>query len=247
MTREYRRGGDYETAYTRQHALASDFGAEKARSETPAEKASAAVDSAASRVSELEAAIASVDAAAQANKPSEWDQATERVQGARARAEKQLAIAETLASQDAETAPRLATVRERFEAAHQREPAARPDGIARLSVEADLEALRAKAYPAPDGTTLRDWSATVNAEIAAQPIYATGRVIELHNETGFTPKPLNVAKAILYSLMPRGSIVKVPDSLWQSYLYASLMAGSAMWKWLPSACSGVGSCQSEPL
>jgi len=53
-------------------------------------------------------------------------------------------------------------------------------------------------------------------------------MVELHNETGFTPKPLNVAKGVLYSLMPPGSIVKVPDSLWQSYLYASLMAGSAL-------------------
>jgi hypothetical protein len=68
----------------------------------------------------------------------------------------------------------------------------------------------------------------VKAEIAAQPIYATGRVIELHNETGFTHKPLNVTKGVLYSLMPPGSIMKVPDSLWQSYIYASLMAGSAL-------------------
>jgi hypothetical protein len=81
--------------------------------------------------------------------------------------------------------------------------------------------LRARPKPA-------SYEVAVKAEIAAQPIYATGRVVELHNETGFTPKPLNVAKAVLYSLMPPGSIVKVPDSLWQSYLYASLMAGSAM-------------------
>src|SRR4029078_1773131 len=72
------------------------------------------------------------------------------------------------------------------------------------------------------------YDAAVKAEIGAAPIYASGRVVELHNETGFTPKPLNVAKAILYSLMPSGSIVKVPDSLWQSYLSASLMAGSAL-------------------
>jgi hypothetical protein len=80
-----------------------------------------------------------------------------------------------------------------------------------------------RARPKPDS-----YDAAAKVEVAAQPIYATGRVIELHNETGFTPKPLNVAKAVLYSLMPRGSIIKVPDSLWQSYLYAALMAGSAM-------------------
>lgn len=81
--------------------------------------------------------------------------------------------------------------------------------------------LRARPKPAT-------YDAAVKAEVGAAPIYASGRVVELHNETGFTPKPLNVAKGVLYSLMPPGSIVKVPDSLWQSYLYASLMAGSAL-------------------
>jgi hypothetical protein len=54
-----------------------------------------------------------------------------------------------------------------------------------------------------------------------------GSVMQLHNETGFHNKPVNAAKAVLYSLMPPGSILKVPDSLWQSYIYASLLAGSA--------------------
>jgi hypothetical protein len=70
----------------------------------------------------------------------------------------------------------------------------------------------------------------IDAEIASLPSYvgdAVG-VIQLHNETGFTPKPLNAAKGVLYSLMPPGSVLKVPDSLWQSYIYASLMAGSAL-------------------
>jgi hypothetical protein len=31
----------------------------------------------------------------------------------------------------------------------------------------------------------------------------------------------------MYSMMPAGSVLKVPDSLWQSYVYASLLAGSA--------------------
>ena len=54
-----------------------------------------------------------------------------------------------------------------------------------------------------------------------------GSVLQLHSETGFHDKPINVAKAIFYSLMPPGSVLKVPDSLWQSYVYASLLAGSA--------------------
>jgi hypothetical protein len=55
-----------------------------------------------------------------------------------------------------------------------------------------------------------------------------GGVIQLHNETGFHYKPINVAKAVLYSLMPPGSVLEVPDSLWQSYIYASLLGGSAL-------------------
>lgn len=55
-----------------------------------------------------------------------------------------------------------------------------------------------------------------------------GRVMQLHSETGYHDKPINVAKAIQYSMMPAGSVLKVPDSLWQSYLYGSLLAGSAL-------------------
>lgn len=55
-----------------------------------------------------------------------------------------------------------------------------------------------------------------------------GAVLQLHNETGFHDKPIDAAKAVLYSLMPPGSVLKVPDSLWQSYIYASLLAGSAL-------------------
>jgi len=54
------------------------------------------------------------------------------------------------------------------------------------------------------------------------------RAMELHNLTGYGDKPIDVAKAILYSLMPRGSVAKVPDSLWGCKLYAALLAGSAL-------------------
>lgn len=53
------------------------------------------------------------------------------------------------------------------------------------------------------------------------------RAMELHNQTGYLDKPINVARATLYSLMPRGSVVKVPDSLWGSAIFASLLTGSA--------------------
>jgi hypothetical protein len=55
-----------------------------------------------------------------------------------------------------------------------------------------------------------------------------GDVMQIHSETGFYDKPIEVAKAVLYSLMPPGSVIQVPDSLWQNYLYASLLAGSSL-------------------
>ena len=54
------------------------------------------------------------------------------------------------------------------------------------------------------------------------------RAMQLTNGTGFQPKPLNVAKAMLYSLMPRGSVIKIPDSLWNSFLYGGLLTGACL-------------------
>ncbi len=69
----------------------------------------------------------------------------------------------------------------------------------------------------------------VDAEITRQ--QAAGgrnqRAMELHNLTGYQGKPINSARAILYSLMPPGSVIKVPDSLWGSAFYAALLTGSA--------------------
>jgi len=55
-----------------------------------------------------------------------------------------------------------------------------------------------------------------------------GRAMVLVNGTGYLPKPLNVAKALLYSLMPPGSVVKVPDSLWNSSFFAGLLVGASL-------------------
>jgi hypothetical protein len=71
------------------------------------------------------------------------------------------------------------------------------------------------------------YEAAVEAEIARQ--HGGGqRAVELHNGTGFQDKQVSVAKATLYNLMPAGSVVKVPDSLWGNALYAALLAGSAL-------------------
>jgi hypothetical protein len=56
----------------------------------------------------------------------------------------------------------------------------------------------------------------------------TGTALQLHNLTGYATKLVNVEKAILYTMMPPGSYLNNGDSLWQSYLYASMLVGSAL-------------------
>ncbi len=55
-----------------------------------------------------------------------------------------------------------------------------------------------------------------------------GVVLELHNLTGFAPKLVDVERAILYTMMPPGASLNIGDSLWQSYVYASMLLGSAL-------------------
>jgi hypothetical protein len=50
----------------------------------------------------------------------------------------------------------------------------------------------------------------------------------LVNGTGYLAKPINVAKALLYSLMPPGSVIKIPDSLWNSSFFGGLLAGASV-------------------
>jgi hypothetical protein len=68
------------------------------------------------------------------------------------------------------------------------------------------------------------------ADLAAQPDAARfdGRAMAVVNGTGYLPKPLNLARALLYSLMPAGSVIKSPDSLWNSFLWAGLLVGASL-------------------
>jgi hypothetical protein len=71
-----------------------------------------------------------------------------------------------------------------------------------------------------------DYEARVRQGIAGggQPI----RALEIHNATGFDTKRINVAKAMLYTLMPPGSVIKIPDSLWNSAFWGSTLVGCAL-------------------
>ncbi len=54
------------------------------------------------------------------------------------------------------------------------------------------------------------------------------RVAQLHNEIGYGDKRVTVAKAMLYTLLPPGSVAKIPDSLWNNPLWAALLLGDAL-------------------
>lgn len=75
---------------------------------------------------------------------------------------------------------------------------------------------------------LQTHPATTPGRAAADAAGFDARAMALVNGTGFLPKPLNVAKALLYSLMPPGAVVKIPDSLWNSTFYGALLVGACL-------------------
>lgn len=64
--------------------------------------------------------------------------------------------------------------------------------------------------------------------VAPDAIQFHTRAMALMNETGYLGKSLNAAKALLYSLMPAGSVITVPDALWNATFYGSLLAGASL-------------------
>ena len=54
------------------------------------------------------------------------------------------------------------------------------------------------------------------------------RAMQLQNGTGYDEKQINVAKAVLYTLMPAGSVIKIPDSLWNGTFWGSALIGCAL-------------------
>lgn len=71
-----------------------------------------------------------------------------------------------------------------------------------------------------------DYAERVRAETAriAYPL----RAMQLQNGTGFDAKDVNVAKAVLYTLMPPGSVIKIPDSLWNGTFWGAALVGCAL-------------------
>jgi len=55
----------------------------------------------------------------------------------------------------------------------------------------------------------------------------TARALQVHNQPGFAPKRASVARAMLYSLAPPGSVIVVPDPLWLSETWGAMLVGAA--------------------
>ncbi len=58
--------------------------------------------------------------------------------------------------------------------------------------------------------------------------FQLSRAMEVQNQTGYRPKTINLVKAILYTLMPKGSVLKIPDSLWNSPLWGGMLASASL-------------------
>ena len=80
-------------------------------------------------------------------------------------------------------------------------------------------------YPLRPQPKPANYEALVDARVARGIDY---RSLQIHNQTGYAPKQINVFKALLYDAMPNGSIAIVPDSLWNSHFWAAMLVGNAL-------------------
>ncbi len=77
--------------------------------------------------------------------------------------------------------------------------------------------LRAEPFPG-------DYDAQVAAREAAG---ATARILQVQNSVGFAMKEATVLQMLLYDLMPAGSVIYVPDSIWTSFLWTGQLVAAA--------------------
>jgi len=56
----------------------------------------------------------------------------------------------------------------------------------------------------------------------------TTRGMQVHNETGFGQKDATLIKAVIYTLMPKGSYLLAPDQVWSSPTWAGMLVGAAL-------------------
>ncbi len=71
-----------------------------------------------------------------------------------------------------------------------------------------------------------DYQARVTAAVASGewPL----RALSVQSGSGYLPKQVNVAKAVLYTMMPSGSVIMVPDSFWASEFWGAALFGASL-------------------
>jgi hypothetical protein len=94
---------------------------------------------------------------------------------------------------------------------------------ARGAIRRMLEANGFHDYQIPEA--LRETAGPTAAQEDTREFVA--RALQVHNEPGFGAKRSSVARAMLYSLAPPGSVIIVPDPLWASASWAAMLAGAA--------------------
>ena len=76
-----------------------------------------------------------------------------------------------------------------------------------------------REQPFPD-----DYAAQVAALEAAG---ATARLLQVQNSVGFQAKEATVLQMMLYDLVPAGTVIYVPDSIWTSFLWTGQLVAAA--------------------
>jgi hypothetical protein len=52
--------------------------------------------------------------------------------------------------------------------------------------------------------------------------------MQVHNDTGFGLKNATLVKAVIYTMMPKGSFLLAPDQVWSSPTWAGMLVGAAL-------------------
>jgi phosphatidylserine/phosphatidylglycerophosphate/cardiolipin synthase-like enzyme len=81
-------------------------------------------------------------------------------------------------------------------------------------------------YPLRARPMSADYDARVAAAVAGGewPL----RAISVQSGSGYASKSVNVAKAVLYTMMPAGSVIMVPDSFWASEFWGAALFGASL-------------------
>lgn len=107
-------------------------------------------------------------------------------------------------------------------------------GPANLSLKAAArevllsQGVRADRIPAVLRPAPRAEDHQAQIEYAQRTLGRKTRALLLQNRTGYADKSVNVTKAVLYTLMPAGSVIKIPDSIWNGTFWGSALIGASL-------------------